>query len=237
MLPAKILVLSVIVMSVAACGQMPSVSRNASALSFTATQDGADDAMVEQARALDQMTKDILRRTTMQGAAIGAAAGCGLAVVSASEGGKCLMGALAGGAAGAVVGNAVGQRKVRERVELVSLSRVTPAISGAQKQMATLTETMPGLLESQDQEIADLKAAHAAGEISDKAYAGRMAEIRAARAEVAQALSMSAEQAHAAKLALKDAGAKGQTGLDWHIMSIETLEDEAVSARSRISLL
>lgn len=237
MLPAKILILFALVMSVAACGQTPSVSRNTSALSFSATQGSTDDAMVEQAQALDKMTKDILRRATMRGAAIGAAAGCGLAVVSASEGGKCLMGALAGGAAGAVVGNAVGQRQVKERIEIVSLSRVTPAISGAQKQMAHLTETMPGLLETQDQEIADLNAARAAGEISAHTYDKRMTEIRTARAEVAEALTMSADQARAAKMALKDAGAKGQTGLDWHIMSIETLEDEAVSARSRISLL
>ena len=173
----------------------------------------------------------------MKGAAAGAAAGCGLAIVSTSESAKCLAGAVAGGAVGAMIGNAMGHKQADERLEIVSLSRVTPVISDAQKQMARMNDGMAQFISDQNDEMASLKMQRADGTISKDDYDARLAEIRATRAEVAEALTLSAEQAHAAKTALKDASAKGQSGLDWHILQIDTLEDEATSARARISLL
>jgi hypothetical protein len=36
---------------------------------------------------------------------------------------------------------------------------------------------------------------------------------------------------------MQDAAAQGQAGIDWHLEAAETLEADAVSARSRITLL
>lgn len=240
MLRAKILILSLCILTTAGCGQMPSqaVTRNtADLLAFEDNGHDSDALMVEQAQALDAMTRDLVRAATLKGAAVGAAAGCGLAIVSSSESAKCLAGAVAGGAVGAAVGNAVGHNQVAQRVEVVQLSRVTPAISGAAQQMARMNDGMTEFLSGQDDELALMKMLHDKGTMSQQDYDARLAAIRASRADVAEALTLSAAQAQTAKQALAQAKAQGQTGLDWHIMQVDTLEDEATSARSRISLL
>lgn len=241
MLRAKIIILSICIMTTAACGQKNHVSRNNSGILSFAAQEvaGPEQAMLAQARALDDMTREMVRSATLKGAATGAAAGCGLALVTASaaDGSNCVVGALAGGGVGAVVGNALGRKRVAERVEIVKLSRVTPAISGAQREMAEFNDGLTELLSFQDTALTELKFQRDTGQITPDAYAAQEAQIREVRVDLAHALSLSAEQARATKLALKNAGEQGQTGLDWHIMSAETLEDEASSARSRISLL
>lgn len=234
---ARIMILSLCVLATAGCGGASVVSRNAGAMAFSTSGTAGDPDMVAQAQALDAMTRDLMRRATIKGAAVGAAAGCGLAVISASEGAKCFAGAVAGGAVGAVVGNAMGRVEVAKRVEIVRLSRVTPAISGAQKQMAHLNDGMADFIAAQDDEMAALTMQRDQGSLTQKQYEARLAQIRQNRAEVAEALTLSARQAHMTHAALVDARAKGQTGLDWHILQVETLEDEATSARARISLL
>ena len=239
MLRIKALSVTLLALTIAGCGQTQFVSRNKVDPELLRLDSSAfqEQQLTEQAEALDRITKELVQRATVKGAAIGAAAGCGLAVISVSEGGKCLAGALAGGAFGAVAGNAAGKRQAQARVEMVSLSRVTPTIGEAQKQMAAVSDGLPAMLATQNEELATLKTRLAAGEIDQATFDARLTEIRNTRAEVAQSLTQSAEQARTTANVLKEAGAQGQEGLDWHIMSVETLEDEAVSARSRIELL
>lgn len=234
----KPLVLSLLTFAVSGCGQTQFVSRDQTPdLATIQTGNQEERVLAEQAVALDQMTKDLVRQATLKGAAIGAAAGCGLAMVSATESGKCLVGAVAGGAIGAVAGNAMGKREVEKRVEIVSLSRVTPSIAHSQKQMAMVSDGLSSMLTAQKAEMADLEAQRTEGRITQAQYEARIAEIRDARASMTESLTLSARQAEQALDAMKAAKAQGQTGLDWHIMQVETLEDEAISARSRISLL
>lgn len=227
-----------ILIALSGCGQTSLVSRNAHDLSFVSEIDSDGDAqMIEQAQALDQMTRELVRSTTGKGAAVGAATGCSFALFSGSNSARCLTGALFGGAAGAAIGHDIGKKQVADRIEIVSLNRVVPAIVGAQKQMAHLTDTMPSLIAEQDAEMAMLKSQMDSGAITPSEYDLRIGEIRDTRAQVTTALTLSAEQARAAKTALKEAGDKGQQGLEWHILQVDTLEDEAISARSRITLL
>jgi hypothetical protein len=65
----------------------------------------------------------------------------------------------------------------------------------------------------------------------------RISEIRAERAALAEALSLTAAQARLASANLKTASANGHSGLDWHISATEQLARQSISARSSISLL
>lgn len=239
MLRATPLLLIAFVTTIGGCGQLDIVSRGNAALDPTTTvsASASEQRLTEQAIALDQMTRDLKRKATLQGAAIGAAAGCGLAVVSASSGGQCVAGALAGGAVGAVAGHAAGQKAVEKRVELVSLSRVTPVLAEAKNQMALVNQGLPEMLAAQSAETERLDGQLRSGDITQAQYDARLGKMQAARAELAEVLTLSASQVRAARQALEDAGQKGQTGLDWHVMTAKTLEQDAVSARSQLSLL
>ncbi|MFW2588397.1 hypothetical protein [Sagittula sp. SSi028] len=236
MLRAKIILMSLCFLTTAGCGGLNAVSRNDTGMAFAAGDvANPDQTILSQAHALNDMTAELVRRATVKGAVTGAAAGCGLALVA--DGGQCIAGAVLGGGLGAMVGNAMGRDQVANRVEIVKLSQVTPAIADAQKEMAQMNDGLSDYLDQQDQELATMRELRDSGMVASEDYDARVDHVRLLRADLAQSLSLSAEQARIAKTALQQAGAQGQTGLDWHIMSAETLEDEAVSARSRISLL
>jgi len=189
--------------------------------------------MQEQADALSSMTRSIIRKSTVQGAAIGAFAGCGLIILSASNAKNCV----SGGAIGAVAGAASGKKQAVKRVELVSPSALVRVIGKADDRMDVVTRDLPNLLKKQDTELSLLNDRMKSGQISEDQYAHRFEVIKANRAELAEALSLSAAQANEAHRNLQDAKAKGQNGLDWHLSATRNLAREATSARSAISLL
>lgn len=90
-------------------------------------QTNALNKMTEQDD-LNKMTRDIIRKSTVNGAAIGAVAGCGLVLLSPSNAKNCVTGALAGGVVGATVGAAQGKKQAAKRVELVSPSALVRSI-------------------------------------------------------------------------------------------------------------
>jgi len=75
------------------------------------------------------------------------------------------------------------------------------------------------------------------GTISTEEFDARLAMIRTNRAELAEALLMSSQQARTASANLREAAAQGQSGLEWHISAVDQMEREALSARSSIALL
>lgn len=239
MFRSKIIALFIATSAVAGCGSVtPMVSRN-SVEPVAMEQVGSMNAgrVVARAQELEAMSREILRRTTLQGAAIGAVAGCGLAAVTGSGTSKCVTGALAGGAVGAVAGNAVGQAQVKQRVEIVELSRVMPAVRDAGAKMELMQSDLPALLAAQKAEVAALDAGLADGSVTIEEHAARLSEMRDTRKQLAEALSLTAAQASQAHAALKSAEDQGQTGLAWYLLRIQNLEKKAVSARGTISLL
>jgi hypothetical protein len=76
-----------------------------------------------------------------------------------------------------------------------------------------------------------------AGKITEAALVARTNEIRESRGNLANALTLSAEQSHEALLHMEAAKAKGQDGLDWHMNAAKNMSRDAVSARSTISML
>lgn len=234
----RFLVLALVTSAVAGCASLsPVVTRNA-------VDDGAmqvaihdDQGLIAQAQAVERASRELLLRSTMKGAALGAAAGCGLAAMSGGGSSKCITGALAGGAIGAVAGNAAGKAAIEKRVEIVDLSRIMPAMRSADGEMARLTADMPSVLKAQDAEIAALDKALAEGTVTMDAHAARLAEIRDTRRQLIDALSLTEKQARAARAALISAEDAGQDGLAWYVLRTRALESEAVSAREAITLL
>ncbi|WP_298679380.1 hypothetical protein [uncultured Lentibacter sp.] len=194
-------------------------------------------ALTEQARSLNRMADDLLRESTGRGAALGAAVGCGLGLVSKGNAQRCLAGAVTGGTVGAVMGQAHGQRKLAQRLEKVSRDDMAGALRAADTQLETLQNNLPALLQRQDAELKALQARHAAGTISQAEHDSRISQIRDSRAALAHALTNSAEKARAAADNLGRAAAKGQSGLIWHIGAAKQLEEQSLSTRSAITLL
>lgn len=240
MFRTRILLSSMIAFGLAGCMQTsePMISsRGASPEQAIASAASTELQMAEQTQALNRMTRDIIRKSTANGAALGALAGCGLVVLSASNAKNCLGGAVAGGAIGALAGNAHGKKQAAKRVELVSPSALVRSIGKADDTMDSVTRDLPNLLAAQDAELDALNRKMAKGELTEAQFAHRYEVIKANRAQLAEALSLSAAQANEAHRNLQAARAQGQTGLDWHLSATQSLAREATSARSSISLL
>ena len=206
------------------------------ALSFKENREN-DAGMVEQTAALDALMRDIVRNSTIKHAAVGAAVGCGISVLAASDASGCLRAAAAGGVVGAVSGNLAGKREVAQRMELFSANDLVRSIRKSNDQLDDITTHLPQMLAQQQEDVATLNQLKASGAISEDAYDAQLADIRTSRAEVAEALVLSADQAKLAQNNLAEAADQGQPGLEWHIRAIEQMERETLSARSTISLL
>ncbi|MDA7423463.1 hypothetical protein [Thalassococcus lentus] len=194
-------------------------------------------ALGEQAVRLSKLSKDILRKSTMRGVAVGAVLGCGLSAVSASGAGRCAQAAVVGGAVGGVIGHANGRKQVEQRMALVDLNRVMPAISKADDQMTTLQSTLDAMLAAQSAELETLKRQRKTGEITPDSYQARLTEIRDIRAKAAEALLLSARDLAEARIALENAEKQGQPGIAWYLQKTRKLEQHATSARSSLSLI
>ena len=178
--------------------------------------------MQEQTNALNKMTCDIIRKSTVNGAAV---AGCGLVLLSPGNAKNCVTGALAGGVVGTAVGAAQGKKQAAKRVELVSPSALFHSIRKVNDRMDVVSRDLPQLLKQQDAELASLNAKMTSGQITEDQFAHRFQVIKANRVQLAEALSLSAAQANEAHRNLQSAQAKGQTGLDWHLSVTKILHE------------
>ena len=228
-------------LTVSGCAHMPAagseVSRGTTGMMALKATNQDQAILAEQTAALDQMMAEIVRNSTIKHAAVGAAVGCGIAVVSSGGASSCLGAAAAGGIAGAVTGHIAGNRDVARRIELVSANALVRSIRKSNNQLGDIKTDLPNLLARQDAELKSLHGLKAAGAINADVYNARLSDIRASRAELAEALMMSSQQARTASANLRAATEQGQSGLEWHISAVDQMEREALSARSSISLL
>ena len=220
----------------ASCGQSPSdlSSRAAGAPLSFAAQPAQMDA---QTTALNELSRWIVVQTTLKGAGIGAAVGCGLAVVSSGNAQTCITAAATGAVGGAIVGHVIGKREVERRIEKISPSAVVRTLRKTNAQMALVKTSLPSRLAQQEEVLAALELQRAAGAITPQNYAKYRADIAAERQAMAAALIETEGHATQAAANLRTAQEQGQTGLEWHINATSELAREASSARSSISLL
>lgn len=225
---------AIIALSACSAGHTrPEVTRNLPVTGFQAASLAGKERIVDrQADALSAHTAEILRKATMKGAGIGAAAGCGLGLATGTGAGRCF-----GGVVGAAAGHAAGAAMVSKRVEIVAPSPLVSGLSDAGRDLTALQRDLPSVLAAQDAELAQMRDQRDTGIITETAYAKRLSEIAEHRSRLASALDLSARQARETAKALRSAQTAGQTGLDWHVFQAERIETRAASARSAISLL
>ncbi len=189
----------------------------------------------QQAESLTRLSKEMIRKSTGKGAAIGAAVGCGLVLVSAKNAQKCLGGAVVGGAVGAVVGHEQGKRKVAKSVAKVSANDMFNTLKETETKVSEVRTSLPETLAKQDAILASLQAQRDAGKLSPKAYKEQVMQIHEARARLAEALDNSAKSARTSADNLGVASLR-QPELLWHIGAAKRLEQTAVSTHKQIKL-
>ena len=228
-------------LAVSGCGIAPTSQQEVSSVRHSLlgapSETGMHATLEAQAVALTESSDRLVRSSTVNGALIGAAIGCGLTVLSASNAKNCVAGAALGGAGGAAIGHAVGKQKVQRRVELVSPSAVVRNLRSANKKLDTIYADLPSVLAAQDVRLNALTMALAKGEISQAEHDRGVTEVKEERAQLAEALLLSERDARAAAMNLQEAAAQGQHGLEWHIGSTDRLADDMASARDQIDLL
>lgn len=233
-----ILVACAVLTGVAGCATGVDGTTRADTQHFNFAAQSPDTALVlDQADALEKMSTELVRRSTLRGAAAGALVGCGLVVVAAGNGKNCVAGAATSGLVGAAIGNAAGKRAVDRQVELVSANALVRSIRGMNDHMDALDLTLPELLAEQDAELADLTLRRDAGALTEAEFDAQVEAIRLSRAHLATTLTETARNAETTQTQLEEAADRGQTGLDWHMHSVGAIAREATSARSTISLL
>ncbi|WP_415919322.1 hypothetical protein [Tateyamaria sp. SN6-1] len=239
--PRTLMFCTAALLTLSACAQAPGPSAETTKLDHSALffhddpiHEGSID---EQVAALNTSADRLVKASTLHGAALGAAVGCGLTVLSAGNARNCVAAAAIGGGTGALVGNAAGKKDVQRRVALVDANAVVRSLRAANRQMENVQDDLPALIAAQEKQLNKLTVRFAAGDITRAEHDTGVAEIRAHRAGLAEALNMSAQDARTAARNLERAAEKGQTGLDWHIQNASDLAEEATSARSQLSLL
>mgnify|MGYP001044623045 CR=1 FL=1 len=193
--------------------------------------------VLDQVATLNASADALVGRSTVRGAVLGAAVGCGLVLVSSSNARRCLAGAAVGGAGGAFVGNMAGQQQVQQRVNLVSSNDLVRDLRNADAQIRNIRGDLPAFLAAQEAELNNLMMQLINGEIEQAEHDARVAVIQQDRADLATALEMSARDARQTANNLERAAQMGQGDLDWHIETANQLADDVQSTRSTFSML
>lgn len=196
-----------------------------------------EGSVTDQVAALNASADQLVRETTVTGALVGAAVGCGITVLTGSNARDCVAGAALGGAGGALIGNMAGERAVVRRVELVAPNAIARELNSATSQFQSIQASLPALLSEQEAELNRLTMDLVAGRITQQEHDLAVLDIQQERNDLAAALELSARDARQASRNLETAARRGQTGLDWHIGTADRLASDVESTRSTFSLL
>ncbi|MEM7472690.1 MAG: hypothetical protein AAF340_15175 [Pseudomonadota bacterium] len=149
----------------------------------------AQERKLEQdVRSLNQQTQSIITKNTLQGAAVGALAGCGVALLFGGDGGDCARGAVAGGVVGGVAGNQVGKKAAKVNQELVKQRETIAKLSGINKRLGGIEANLRSVVRSQNAEISSLRRQVNAKQISASQYNARVKAIQSNRKNVRDGL-------------------------------------------------
>lgn len=145
-------------------------------------------ALEREVMSLQQQTKNIIVRNTVEGAVMGALAGCALAVMMGGDERDCARGAAVGGIAGGVGGNAVGRAAAEKNEELVKQDAILANLKGINSKLGSVQSRLSAVLAAQKAEIASLKRQLDAKQISKSSYDARIRSINSNRTAVANGL-------------------------------------------------
>lgn len=202
-------ILLMFAMFISACTEesMQAVSGN------SAGKTAAEKQLETEARSLNKVTKDIIVRNTVEGALVGAAAGCGIALILGGSRSDCLRGAAMGGVAGGVAGNNIGRQAAAKKVELIKADRVLANLSGVSKRLNGVEARLRNVVASQNAELRSLKRQLNAKQVSKSAYQARVNAINSNRRVVSNELLKSEKNVAKTRNEIASARNKGQKGL------------------------
>lgn len=188
-------ILACAVLAVTACTEESmNLPMAAGGTSKNAELAAAEKTLVSEARSLSQQTKDIVTRNTVQGAAIGAAAGCGLMLLMGGDANDCMTGAAVGAVAGGGIGYGAGQTAAKANKKLVEQKQVIAKLSGINQKLGSVESRLRSVVRQQNAELASLRRQVSAGQISESAYKARARGINSNRQAVQSSLQKASGQ-------------------------------------------
>ncbi len=220
-----------IVLMMSACTDTTGGSVTGATSSFSVSGKNANEIALErEVKALQQQTRNIIVRNTIEGAVVGAFAGCALAMMMGGDEQDCARGAMVGSVAGGVGGNAVGRAAAEKNTELVKQDAILANLKGINSKLGSVQSRLSAVLAAQKSELASLKRQLDAKQISKSAYDARVRSINANRTAVASGLQ--AAESGVARSRSELASIERQGG-----RALPALQSAAKSTESRLKAM
>lgn len=230
----KLLVLLAGIMMLASACTEESMQLAATGGGSNAGKTAAERQLEQQAKSLNQVSRDIIVKNTVEGAIIGAAAGCGAALLFGGNRQDCVRGAVVGGVVGGVGGNAVGRKAAAKNEEIVKTAEVVKNLSQVSRRLNGVEANLRTVLRSQDAEIRSLKRQVASGQVSDRQYRARVNAINSNRKVVSNELLKSEQNIVKASAEIASARRQGQGGLGTAAKAASSNKSRLARVRSGI---
>lgn len=214
------------------------LTKPAAALSVPSSQKTEVERKLEaEAKSLNQVTNNIIVRNTVEGAVMGALAGCGLVLILGGDGDDCAAGAVAGGVAGGIAGNQVGRAAAAKNVELVKRDQVLANLRGVSSKMNSVESNLRAVVKSQNAEISSLSRQLSAGQITKSSYNARVNAINSNRKTIDSALAVSERNIVKTRNEIKSASQQGQQGLGAVDSAAASTQDRLARNRKLLALV
>lgn len=210
---------------------------NVSQMGFSSNSTPEERELEKEAKSLTQVTRSIVTKNTVEGAVIGAAAGCGLMLLFGGDGGDCAAGAVAGGVVGGVGGNQVGRQAAAANEELVKQDQIIANLKGINERLSGVQTRLRSVVRSQNAEINSLRRQLQNDQISESAYNSRVRAINANRQNVMNSLARSEQNVVSSRNELVSLEQQGGTRLTASKNAATRTQRRLASLRSSIRLV
>ncbi|WP_391480708.1 hypothetical protein [Nereida sp. NH-UV-3] len=187
------------IVALSACVDQPvSVSKAQGQASKNKELSASEGRLLAEAKSLSRQSRDIVARNAIEGAVIGAAAGCALSLLLGGDADDCKDGAIVGGVAGGAVGYGAGKEAAQANKKLVEQKQVIAKISGINQKLGSIESRLRSVVRQQNAELSSLRRQVSAGQISESIYKARARGVNSNRRAVRAALQNTSGQVNGA---------------------------------------
>lgn len=155
-------------------GAFTNSGSSSSVRSVSAGKTSEERALEKEVANLNRTTRNIVVKNILEGAAVGAAAGCVTAAVTDNS---CGQGALIGGGLGAIFGASVGNKAANAKREIVQADQTIAKLKGIDSRLGGVEANLKAVLRSQNSEISSLRRQLAAGQATKSSVDARISAI------------------------------------------------------------
>lgn len=144
-------------------------------------------ALEQKVGNLNQQTRDIVARNTIQGVLAGAAVGCAIGAIFGNSD-DCARGAAAGAVVGGVAGNQVGKRAAEANRKLRIQREILANLRGINTRLNAVEADLRRVVRNQNAELSSLRRQLQNKQLSASAYNNRVAAIQSNRKTIVNGL-------------------------------------------------